>query len=120
MGGKTHCEMFIGMQEFESGNPKKPGYGVMVYADTVRINADDTEFVLEPMVDLECGKSYIFWATVLFGSFKASLIDGEKLGNIERKVSCKLSSSNLNFYRHQYRVRDDFMTAYSVQYGFQS
>ena len=116
-------KIFVGIQVFDVENIKKPGEGEMIYANTLEINEDDTEFMVQPGVDLKCGQMYIFWATLIEGSFQSALVNGTDDIPIESRESCKISNCNLNYYaarqnQNEYRLRYDFMTCYEASFSY--
>ena len=116
------CQLFVGIQVFDLDNLCVPGKGDIIYADTLQISETDLEFTIKPCVDLVCGKSYLFWATSISGTFSSGLIDGEKEKSVKCRELCKISNCTLNYYsakqwqqgQNKYRVRYDFMTFYEA------
>ena len=118
------CKLFVGIQVFDINDLTNPGEGEMIYAQIIETKERAWELMVEPEVDLKCGRMYIFWLTAIEGRFNSSLINGSDEKGIECREAYKISNCNLNYYatrwatQYDYRIRYDFMTCYEAFFSY--
>eukprot|EP01084_Bolivina_argentea_P305788 528288_1 len=107
-----NAKIFIGIQILNPLKLEAPGDGDIIYSKKMNIKKDDDEFIIYPLVDLICGKSYLFWITCLDGTFSSEVAsnnawlepqDGGQSKDelLEKEKALKFTDSYIMYYKRR-------------------